>query len=656
MGSRILGALASASVALLVCACGGQADVTASPTACAAALSPASQNVSGAGGTFAVSITVSPGCEWTASADAGWVTLMRTSGAGSGSAAFTVAQNVGADGRSARIRIGDESVVVMQSPGDCSYSIDPSSASIAASGGTTEFRVNTGDGCTWSASASDSWISLSATSGTGARTLSASIAPNTAMAPRSGSIQLEGRTFTVSQLASGSTPDPAPAPAPGPGSCTFDVSPREHTIDAAGARLEIRLVASGETCAWSAGASASWIRLDRSSGNGSATLLATVAANDAPQFRVATIEAGGADVTVNQSGVSEQPSCAVTLSPSAFNIAAAGGAVTLDVTTGPGCAWRTDGRPGWIHQDPSSGSGSVRVRFTVDPNPLPSARSATIGIGNRGVTFSQAATCAYSVNPTSLSVGPLGGPAKVDLMTQPSCKWTVSDAAKWITSVSPASGSGPATISFHVGLNEQQAERKATLQIETARAEITQAANVPCEFTFSPTSQSVPAEGGRVEFKVITAAGCGWNPTTKDGWIEGISAAGRGPGAVTATVTPNPVSTGRSGGIDVGGKTFGITQAAAPRCTLSVSWPLESTITAAPTGQSVDVSVRASCTWTASAPDWITGVSPGEHRGDANFKLSIACNATGLERRGTVTIGNRTATIVQSFDPRKCGR
>jgi len=83
----------------------------------------------------------------------------------------------------------------------CSYEIDPSSASLSALGGTGSFSISAPAGCAWSASKSAAWISFtSASSGSGNGTIGFLVLPNLGAA-RSDAIVVGGKTFTVSQAA-----------------------------------------------------------------------------------------------------------------------------------------------------------------------------------------------------------------------------------------------------------------------------------------------------------------------------------------------------------------------------------------------------------------------------------------------------------------------
>ena len=84
--------------------------------------------------------------------------------------------------------------------GACTYSISPTSASVAASGGTGTVSVTAGAGCNWTATSNAAFITITAgASGTGSGTLSYSVANNASTASRTGTLTIAGQTFTVTQ-------------------------------------------------------------------------------------------------------------------------------------------------------------------------------------------------------------------------------------------------------------------------------------------------------------------------------------------------------------------------------------------------------------------------------------------------------------------------
>ncbi|MDQ6653917.1 MAG: hypothetical protein M3Y84_14395 [Acidobacteriota bacterium] len=82
----------------------------------------------------------------------------------------------------------------------CAYSIVPTGRSFSASGGTDTINVTTNAGCPWAASSNAGWITLtSGLSGSGNGPVAYSVAPNTTIASRSGTLSLAGQSFTVTQ-------------------------------------------------------------------------------------------------------------------------------------------------------------------------------------------------------------------------------------------------------------------------------------------------------------------------------------------------------------------------------------------------------------------------------------------------------------------------
>jgi hypothetical protein len=171
---------------------------------------------------------------------------------------------------------------------------------------------------------------------------------------------------------------------------------------------------------------------------------------------------------------------------------------------------------------------------------------------------------------------------------------------------------------------------------------------------------NIGVDGGSLSVGVIAPSGCGWKSESKDAWIRIDSGSGSGNGTVRVTVAPSASTSERRGSISVEGRAFAVTQAP---CTYRTTWFSEATgtrgrieepMTAAGSGDTLVLSVDTgqACGWQNSrAPEWITGVNAGDHRGRGDLKLSVGCNTTKLERRGSMSIAGREAAIVQPFDP-----
>ena len=88
--------------------------------------------------------------------------------------------------------------------GTCSYSINPTSSSQPAGGGSGSVTVTAGTGCAWTAVSNSGFITItSGSSGSGNGTVNYSVAANTGSSSRSGTMTIAGLTFTVNQAGTG---------------------------------------------------------------------------------------------------------------------------------------------------------------------------------------------------------------------------------------------------------------------------------------------------------------------------------------------------------------------------------------------------------------------------------------------------------------------
>jgi hypothetical protein len=84
----------------------------------------------------------------------------------------------------------------------CTFSLSGSGQSFNATGGTGSVSVNTSSGCAWSATSSESWLTVvSGASGTGTGVVMFQVAANTTGQARTASLSIGGQTFTVNQTA-----------------------------------------------------------------------------------------------------------------------------------------------------------------------------------------------------------------------------------------------------------------------------------------------------------------------------------------------------------------------------------------------------------------------------------------------------------------------
>ncbi len=167
----------------------------------------------------------------------------------------------------------------------CTYSISPTSQSFPSPGGTGSVSVTAGTGCAWTAASNASWIHVtSGASSSGNGTVGYSVDANASSPPRTGTMTIAGRTFTVSQA----------------GVCAYSISPTKAHVGAGGGTGSVAVTAP-QGCAWTAVSNASWITVTSgSNGSGNGSVDYSVAPFTLKR-RSGTITIAGKTFTVRQS-------------------------------------------------------------------------------------------------------------------------------------------------------------------------------------------------------------------------------------------------------------------------------------------------------------------------------------------------------------------
>ena len=149
-----------------------------------------------------INVTVSDSsCDWTAQTSAGWLTVgPPSSGAGSDVIPVTVAANPSSMARSATVSLAGQTVVINQGGQGCAFELSPTSVTVgqSATTGTVAVSVAVAD-CGWTATSNAAWLSVSTPAGTGSGTVQYSVSANASGGPRTGTLSIGGRTFSVTQ-------------------------------------------------------------------------------------------------------------------------------------------------------------------------------------------------------------------------------------------------------------------------------------------------------------------------------------------------------------------------------------------------------------------------------------------------------------------------
>ena len=219
---------------------------------------------------------------------------------------------------------------------------------------------------------------------------------------------------------------------------------------------------------WTVSCPEAWVSISPAAGSGNGSFKITVAENTSFENRSATVtvKANDKSATVKVSQLALTPS--ILVSPTAAEVEAAGGTVSVDITSNAPWTITVPSDGSWVTPDAASGQGSKKVTFTVAPNTDFAARSVDVTFTAQDkkatVKISQKAPApTLEVNPSAASVDAEGGP--VELTVTSNAPWTITSAEEWIT-VEPASGQGDAKVILTVAPTEVRAVRSAVVTVK----------------------------------------------------------------------------------------------------------------------------------------------------------------------------------------------
>jgi PKD repeat protein len=340
--------------------------------------------------------------------------------------------------------------------------------------------------------------------------------------------------------------------------------------------------------------------------------------------------------------------CSINVSSSAFNLPAAGGNGTINVTAPVGCAWQTRSQNDWIK---ITSVTIGMVSFTVDPNTSSISRNGSVRVGEKQIDIFQAnANCSYSLSNTSRSFEQIGGNGSISVYAPGGCQWTAKSNNNWITVTSGTTGTGNGNINFTVSENEQGVSRNGSLTIAGQTFTVNQAAAL-CSTTVSPAAASFATESGSGSFSISTPTGCSWSINNPNSWINiGSGTTGSGPANINFSVSSNTDANSRKGEVVVNGQKFTIDQSGVG-CQgqgSSISPRIVNYDYFGGTG-SVSITAPADCTWSTAigGNGWISVIGSDFGTGNGTVQYSVAPNTTTSRRVGNLVVAQQVISITQ---------
>lgn len=421
---------------------------TVSQDGCSFTLSFSTNTFSAGANIGSATVTANGGaCLWTAASQANWITISSgASGTGNGAVNFSLAANTTTASRTGNLLIAGRTFTVTQAgatppPSPCANAIVSfTGTNFGASGGvlSPDIAVTSNAACAWTAVSNVSWLTLSGTvNGSGNGTVKLSAAPNPSNAPRTGTVTVAGKTFSVTQNAS-----------------NYVLSAASRFVTPAGLSDSITVTPVVTSSATRRAISnASWITVtagDNAIGSGKVNY--TVASNPSTSPRNGTITIDGQTFTVAQAGTTNN--CGFVLSHTSADLNASGGTGNaLGVLASQNtCSWSVSSNATWISITGfTTTAGSRAFLYTVAANPNTTSRVGTIAIAGQTFTVYQAGTgdtsCAYY---HGFSISGSGGYDIVN--TNGTCSWNSFSNVSWAT-LTPRSGTGTGIVTISTQVN-----------------------------------------------------------------------------------------------------------------------------------------------------------------------------------------------------------
>ncbi|MEW6364206.1 MAG: BACON domain-containing carbohydrate-binding protein [Acidobacteriota bacterium] len=176
----------------------------------------------------------------------------------------------------------------------CPVSVSPQTQVFSSAGGAGSFGVSAGGGCSYTASTSDAWITVTnGASGTTSGTVGFSVGANGSSSGRTGTIVVQtgagsSASFVVVQYGQGQ-------------SCNYAVGAFDDSFAADGGTEPISVTADAG-CVWAAVSNATWVTFSKPAGIGSDTFTMTVASNASSAARSAVVTIAEQESTITQDG------------------------------------------------------------------------------------------------------------------------------------------------------------------------------------------------------------------------------------------------------------------------------------------------------------------------------------------------------------------
>ena len=466
---------------------------------------------------------------WIFSDVANWITLTPTSG--SATTSVRLRANANTDANNDRTAI----FYLKSNDPDWAYSramsisqakaaptLYISNKSVSFGGASEQQKVSISANCKWSASCSDSWITLSSDYNSGE--LSISVLANPLSTYRNSTIHITYGTSNSTYI--NVTQSPA------------SITSSNYTLNYENIASKYEIEIESEV-AWTSSVSDSWISVNPSNGGvGKTTVSIEVTPNTSISNRTGyvAIKTGSAEriqIAIYQKGIYIESIESLT-----FKSIVESKTLSIQSNTD----WVIIGKPNWLSVSKEAGTGNDNITVTSIENPNTTSRSGEIIIGQPGLSVECKVSITQLGKTLSTNVSLLEFSDKASQQNfniASDANWTSYKSVDWFTH-SPISGYGDATINVAVEENTSSEERTGTINYsfadKTTYVNIHQLAKY---MTIDNQSFDFDSKGGSHTIELSTNDDWTAEVEHQSSWLKLSKTFGTGNATITLTVDDN---------------------------------------------------------------------------------------------------------------------
>lgn len=325
----------------------------------------------------------------------------------------------------------------------------------------------------------------------------------------------------------------------------------------------------------------------------------------------------------------------IAITPQVRHFDTSGGRAAI-VTSGSGM-WTAQVSASWIHLEHTDFTeAGYPVPYSVDANNGVEARTGMITVsGNTHMITQDGIGARLSAELAEFAQE--GGTGSVTVFAPAGNSWHAKSNVDWIT-VSSATGSGTASVTFRVAAYNEISTRAGTLTIADQTFTVRQIGR-PMALTTYAVSTDYFAE--TVKLRVNALADTEWTVVPHADWITVVSTgSGKGGDALSLRVSENASYQRREGTVTIGTETLTITQLGRTSLVFRLDRSEFATGADGATGERAAVTATQDLGWSAAANvPWIEfypGFAAGAGAGSIAYKVSP--NPTLYPRSGTITV------------------